>query len=648
MPTTDELRFDSRARMEARAKVKGLPESHLVELIQVQREESRTSNERQRKGWEEDWRLYQSEVDFSDKEDWQSQVWIPMPFSATEQATAIIQRSLLDSSEFFGIDGVEERDKALAEHIWKPLIGLQFNKAGFVHKFADAVKVSYATGISLYLKFRWRSVPYPILAGMEMDPTTGSLVPVFQTKRRGGLTIECVPPWQVYRDPKSRPREQWSGSYLIHEEYIDRAFLTAGQEAGYYRNAENVKEGSAGSTGHTDTGPDVEAKRRQQEWHPHKFRKPILASEWYGDILNEHGDIVYPDAVMTAAGGQLIYGPADNPLWAVDHKSGRRKWPMIAFSPLSHALRFEGFGILKAVAPIAVLFSNLFNLFADGLNWAVNPATEVDIDILDDWDDLEDFPGKLWAKRGQGKALQTADRGRMDSSTVLAAMQFIQQLWQNESFVTSFVAGLPGTRSNITKGEVQIKTQQSMGIFEGMGRNVEAGGTAAVELAFDFLSQYGVNSPDAEILQVLGPKAAPFVRLLAMMDPIQRMQELSGNFNYTFTGVSAALMKADMLGRLMQFAQVAAQELYAGRTNPSEILTAIADTMGLRDRITVSEEQMVPVSQVQKAMAQMEKAGMIRAIPGGTASSPRALPNRAPTMRELAPTSGELAATGTE
>jgi len=581
-----------------------------------------------REQWSESWRYYQSEVDYSDKEEWQSAVWIPMPWSSVEHAGAKLQVALSDSPDYFKIDGVDPRDKLLAQRVWNPLIKFAFDKASFTAKFIDAIKLSLATGISLYLKFRYPSLPSPILDNLQLDPETGMVSPVYRMQRQSALTVETVEPWKVYRDAKSKPREQWSGSFIIHEDYVDRAVLRSGGEAGIYKNLEIVLGGAGVSGGEqAGQGHTSEATRRQMSWAPHQFRKPTLVSEWYGDIVDENGDMVYPDALMIVANSQtLIYGPADNPLWAVDPKTFRRKWPLVAFSALGHPLRFEGWGILQAVTPLAVLFSNLFNLFADGLNWKVNQPTELNTTLLDEDDDNEHYPGKLWRKLGEGQLLTPADIGQMDASAVLASLQFMQQLWENNSFVTHFVSGQPGTRSQITKGEVQIKTAQSLGIFEAMGKNIEAGGMAALELSYDLLSQYTTNWTDPALAGLVGQE---YAGLLSMMDPVARMRELNGQFNYVFTGITAALQKAELLGRLLQASALAAQGPYLGYTNPSEVLAAIFDSLGVRDKITVTEEPAIPISKISQMLGGVPMGGNGRQV-------------KEPTMKQLEPTANEL------
>jgi hypothetical protein len=631
-----DARFDPRARQEALATVRAMPDQHMVEVMTVQQQESMRATSNLRRGWEEDWRLYQNDIAWNDKEEWQSTVWIPMPWQAVEQATAIIQRSMLDSPDFFGLDGWTPREKTLATKVWGPALKQALHKTSFIPKFADATKIAFATGIGAYFKIRYSGFAAPTLAGMTMDPVTGEPSPIYEPQLQRYLNLELVPPWQVYRDHRSRAREPWSGSFILQEEFVDQAWL--GARRGRLENLDQVREGTSRTAGGRFDSPEQQERRRGQTAERHRFRKEYRVREWYGDVLDENGEVVFPDAMAMDINETLVIRPQETPLWAVDTQSGRRKWPLVAFSAISHPMRFEGFSILRAVTPLAVLLSNLFNLYTDGLNWAVNPATEVDLSVLEDWSDLEHYPGKLWRKNGSAQALRPAQIGSMDSATVLHALQYIDQQFQNNSFVTAFVTGQPGTRSNITKGEVEIKTQQSMGVFDAIARNLEAGGAALVEVIFDTLHQHLSGfSAQPNLVALLGEEQA---RWLDQLHPIERMQALGGNFQFHFTGVSTALQKSQLLGRLMQASTIAANDPYRGYTNPQEVLQALVDVLGVRDRIHVSDRPMVPVHEIPMLLQSGQLDAMLAGQGGeGPALGPTPRP---PSMRDLAPTRGEV------
>ncbi len=606
MPTLDELQNDPQARQEGMTKAAGLDKMHLLELQRVQKNEAEKATAELRKRWRQWWRMWQNEVTFQGKEEWQTKLWVPKIFTAVEQATALIQRSILDSDSPFGVDGHNDRERMLATLLWNPILKLFLTKADLAYKFSDACKVGFITGVAGYLKIRPVSVNVPKLMSAQPDPATGRIIPSFTRQPKSFINIDYVAPWNIFRDPDSRARQNWSGSYIYHSEWKDRAALQQMAQVWDATALANVlssnQPNKLTSDGMTDTQRD-EAQRKQYEYERHKFRKSYLVNEGWLDILDENGDVVLPDALMVTSGNEVLYGPVDNPIWATDMNTGRRKTPFVAGTPVVHPARFEGRGIAEQDAQLSQLYSNIFMLWADGLNWVINPPTEVYQDALVDWEDLEHYPGKLWVKHSESPALTPAKMGTMETSAIMASLEYIDKIRQNSNFVTDFAVGLPGSRSDITKGEVQIKTSQSLAIFESMGRNLEGLGADIIGLTYDLLLQYFSDYNQPEIMNLVGPEAA----MVLSAAPIeQRVAMLQGDFQFKFSGVTQSFMKSEQLAKVMQFATLAATPSYMGLVNPANILQVIGDLLGITDRI-----------QIATAPPQMPGGPMAPAGPGG-------------------------------
>jgi len=583
VPHADEQRNDPRAAAEGHAAAIKLDESHLVELVKYQKRASEEASMRMRRQWQYWWDLWENKVDFSDKEDWQAKLWVPKVFSAVEQGTSLIQRALLDSPDSFGMEGTDEMDRQLAG-IWRPLIRLMLDRAKFPYKFADAAKIGFITGVAGYMKFRWVTTQVPMLSSLGFSQ--GAPEPVFTNAEHSFLAIDMVMPWNIRRDPESKPRENFSGSYLYHSEWKTRAALQSMAQAGW--NAETIDLLMSSKTpAASDTLTTIQLEEKSKFYESgkaHKFRVPYLVDEGWLDVLDENGDVIYPNALMVHCHDKIVFGPHPNPLWQTDLSTGRRKWPFLAASPIVHPFRFEGRGIVEQDAALATLFSNVFMLWADSLNWSVNKPTEVNQDALVDWEDLEHIPGKLWVKHGHEKALIPADVGGVDTNEVLASLNYIDQNRQNVNFITDFAVGLPGARSEITKGETQIKTAQSMAIFETMGKNLEQLGREAAEMAYGFGLQFIDQSSTPNFERLIGPARGG---ILAQMTPQERLEALQGQFDFKFTGISQALIKSDQLQKLMQFSTLATSPMFAGAVRPDQLLSVIADLLGVTDRIDI-------------------------------------------------------------
>src|SRR5688572_21174733 len=116
-PHVDEQLHDPAALAEGRTAAQRLKPGHLAILRTAQKMESEKSEARWRANASRWWDLWSGEVTYPDKEDWQSQVWVNKPFAAAEQASAVISRSLLDSPDFFGVDGTDDEDALRAAHV---------------------------------------------------------------------------------------------------------------------------------------------------------------------------------------------------------------------------------------------------------------------------------------------------------------------------------------------------------------------------------------------------------------------------------------------------------------------------------------------------------------------------------------------------
>src|SRR5574341_802764 len=138
-PHVEEQLHDPRALAEGREAVQRLPAGHLSELCKAQKQEAEAATKRLREQWAEWWDLWQNEVSYPDKEDWQSAIWIGTSFAAVEQAAAVVERSLLDSPQFFGVSGNDEPDAMMAALAVRPRLRLYLDQAAFVPRFANAV-----------------------------------------------------------------------------------------------------------------------------------------------------------------------------------------------------------------------------------------------------------------------------------------------------------------------------------------------------------------------------------------------------------------------------------------------------------------------------------------------------------------------------
>ena len=142
--------------------------------------------------------------------------------------------------------------------------------------------------------------------------------------------------------------------------------------------------------------------------------------------------------------------------------------------------------------------------------------------------------------------------------------------------------------SDVTKGEVQIKTAQSLAIFDRMGRLIEGAGKDMCDLVYDMLVQYTDRTTVPVIGSLLDEK---MVWALANARPETRFSLMRADLQLKFTGISQALQRSEQLRRLMQISVIAGGPLFAGRLqNPSQMLRTMIDLLGYSSTIQVADQ----------------------------------------------------------
>lgn len=576
-------------RLEAATALADEDPDHLVDYCEACIEESKKATAEIRQLWDECWKAYQNKMDYSEKEDWQSKVVLNKPFVAVKQAVAVIRRAMM-TSDFFSTDGVGWEDKGIAEVVKRTLsFWLDPQRADFPVKFTDATEMGFVTGQSM------------------------EIVPTWQDEA-GGLKINLIEPWKIFRDPDANPRDPWSGLYWIHQEWVDKWVLEEGERNGIFQNTENLKEDS-------DNRADAEQvqRRRDQYWSRSKYRKSVLVSEFWGTLLDKQGKLLLPSTTYTVAGGELIRRPRDIPF-------AKMRWPGVSYSPLSHLLRFEGRGIIEGVLTLWWMINNMWSLHIDNMNWVINKVREIDSSLLKYPGDLDIYPGKVFEKKpGTGGVPAITEIGVSSQTTdVLANLQYMNQEYDNATFVNQFVAGLPGTRSNITKGEVEIKTQQSLGVFDSIGADIESGGVKALWSVLETIALNWTKNSKPNIMEVLSgfPEAVVFSEM-----PIELRREFLRNLpDVKLTGISAKLKEAEMLQALFAMMSKAENPKWGIYVKPYKLFKRIIDIIGFKDADFVLTEE--------EAAFTEEYVLSMGGLPGPPAAGPKA-PFPAPNIPDV-------------
>lgn len=570
----------------------GVDNDVLVDYTKTCLTQSKDGFKDRRKRWDQLWQAHECEIpEYSDKEPWQSKMVTNRPLVTEWQATGLVRRAVVDKQNFFDVEpkaknDAIDKDKAT---FWLELLKhyCRTDNANMSVLFPDAAAMGFAVGTSMAMKPIWHA-----------------------PEQR--LDIEMIEPWNIHRDPDSRPRKPQSGLFCIHETYLDFHELRQGEQDGYYINIDKVKAGPEKSDSDERR---KDARRRGQREEAHKFRHPVHVFDCYGDVLDENGEMVLPNARWTLANDVVIREAKPLRIAGV-------RWPIHQFAPLPSVLSFHGYGLYEGVLKMWRFQCNLLNLFLDNENWRINRIMEYDPSKLLNEEDAEIYPGALKkVKPGMNGAYLPIDMpSHMMDFQVLFDLSIKE--WEEGSMVTEMIKGDIGQR-RITAKEVEIKTQQSLGVFDTIGRNVEWGGIQAFTLIKAVLASQMDSFDIPEVAGVLHDNRT-FALLQAPMMPQQREEILNLSANIKIEGVSILFEKAELISRVKALAQLTDNPRFAPYGKDLDIIARIASLMDEGALIKTVEE--MKVEQQQQVQAQQaltsarETAGVdqLRITPGAS------------------------------
>lgn len=566
-----------------------IPDGHYVDYVDECIKESYEASKKRRDKDNILWKAHETELDsMADKEDWQSQIVLNKPFTTTIQAKSLVRRGLMERPEYFNLDPTDKENPLyLAKtKFWeKALKYWTGTREAYVpHVFADAAEMGFAVGQSMSIKILWK----PDQNG------------VFR------LYLVPVEPWKTYPDPDRQPRMSWSGLYNIHEEWVDYYQLKEMELLGHYQNIDQVKMGrsSKSGDGYGYEDKEEERKKKGQEHARNRYRKAVLIREFWGTILDENGDVLMPNASYTVCNGVIIRPPRPNPF-------SRLKWPWVDFSPIPHLLNFHGYGIYETVLSVWQFQNALMNLYIDNENWRINNMYEMAPDKLEDPSDDEIYPGKIIRKKAgvDGPALTPVSKAQSNLQDVQFMWSMATNLWENGSFITELLKGEQGERKKITATEIQLKLQQSIGVFDSIGKDVERGGTELMWGIKEVLTTFWDDLDRVGMKDIFGQD--PFYQQLmmsGMLSPQARMETMNLDCEVKISGVSKLFDRANIIEKLKSLAMFSASPQYGPYAKHAKIIRRFAEELNQSDLVKSEEE-------IQKEnMMKSRQAGVQNAI----------------------------------
>lgn len=549
-------------------------------------EESEKASREIRYLWDECYKAYRAKIDYSEKLDWQAKMTTGDMNSMVKQAVAVIRKALRQP-DWYSIEGQGNEDKEIAQFLRDSFdFWLDDQHARFSRVFSRANELGFAIGQSHEIIPRW--------------------IPGF------GLSYTLVPPWQIGRDPDAETGDSQSGNYWQHVEWIDLwRIKQLGKNKNYIRLDEVTTDESAWGT----ESQEKRARRKGQYYQRNSFRHASRVVEQWGLLLDRKGEVLLDNAHFTIAGDVLIRGPEKNPFVTL-------RWPGVSFSPLPDLFVFEGHGIIETSLLLWLNTCNLMSLHMDDLSWRVNKLREVNRFELEDPSDTDFFPGKTVFKSPTapaGKKVVQEVYTSPSTNETLATLQHWDQRRENSGFVNQFVAGQRGTRTQITKGEVDIKTSQSMTIFDSIGEEVEDGAISLLKATREVLLLNWSEYSNPNVSRVM--QSNPFAKRYMAMSSEDRKELLRANCDIKIQGISAQIKNSELIPRLQWLMQKAESNTYAKYFKPYRLLKKGVNALGFYEAdFIATDSEASAVDKYWDTIAQIEeqmKSGVSNGGNGG-------------------------------
>lgn len=580
----------------------GVPDGHLIKYQEACIEESFKASEDRRMKDQALWRAHESEIqEMQDKEDWQSRIVLNKPFSTCMHAKSLVKRGLLDKPNYFGFQEVDKNNqiKGLLSEFWQKNLKywLDTDDAYLPNIAGDSAEMGFAIGQSMVTKVGW-----------ETDENGVSK-----------LTLRNFPYWNTYPDPDREPRKPWSGLYNIHEEWVDYFELRDKELQGIYQNVQQVRIGRSGRDGSGPRIRDMEeesgGKRKRKTQQRNPYRNAVLVQEFWGTLLDENGEVVMRNCRYTTANGVVIRAVRQNPY-------RRLRWPWADFSPLPHPINDHGYGLYESSMSIWKFENNLLNLYVDNENWRINNMYEVELSKLADPNDLEAYPLKFWLKKrgAEGPAITPVLKGESNMGDVQFMTQLAQRHWENGTFLSEISKGeLAESGQKRTATEASLALQQSMGVFDSVGRDVERGVEQIIWAAKEVLITYHdvFDRPGFQDLFADDPVWQTLMEAGAL-HPEERMEALDLDSQVRVRGVSRLFKQNDVIQKIKElvgFTQVFPQSLQY--VKDYETTRRFAEELN-QDELVLDEQELMEKQQRDQAMAIQNAVGSALAAADGS------------------------------
>lgn len=508
--------------------------------------------------WDNCWRLYNNQYDWSTKAWWQHRAPIPKVRASVDRAVALFRKTLLKMNPWYGIQAESKLGRTKGRYTML-LTDYWFDQANIQDEMMQGFKTGLVTSVAA-LKVWWMRVK-------DFKPTVyteSKEVPTYEYGLQTGTTLQEEKKARL--DPYFKgklgvmavnPRNLWvvpgtNGKGIIERSQASLQEIEALADYGVYDKAA-VKRLRDQICGPTETALDTSRQTVEGLAQANQYLRLVDLYHYWGDIYTPQGVLVKCDATFTLANKDImIRAPHDNPFYHKDH-------PYIIGTPYSIPFSTYNRGMVEDVAEIAEAITEMANLIADGALYDAMKAFAIDIDQLDDPNEARQgvYPGKTFLRKSGSAAapneqlVQTVDVGKVPAEA-MNMIQLFEKYMQEGSYVNEWVSG-QGNQQGRTLGEVNIKTAAALEGLDESARNLEI---TVIEPTLDKVARTIYQFQENYTLPRLVENYPDLSAILQGLTPAERYSTMVGDYNFKVRGMSIMIDRQQKIGELKEILQL--------------------------------------------------------------------------------------------
>ena len=509
--------------------------------------------------WDECYRLYNNEYNWSNKAWWQHKTPIPKVRASVDRAVALFRKTLLRMYPFYGVQAESKLGRTKGRYTMM-LVDYWYDQISIVDELVKAFKIGLITsvsGVKIWYERTKEFRPEPQIEEYEEPTTEFGVVTGTQKKFRtkvemkpfykGRLAIVALNPKNIWIIPGTR------GRCVIERDEVTLSDLEALAEEGVY-DKEAIKKLResicSGETISEDTNPDQTEEARPTS---NQYLRKVDLWHYWGDIWDNQGNLLKCEHSFTLADKKwLIRKPRPNPFY---HKEP----PYIIGTPYTVPFSTYNRGMVEDVAELAKSITEMANLVADGALYDAMKAFAIDTAQMDDPSEARQglYPGKTFLYNSalspspNSKLVQTVDVGKVPAEA-MNMIGLFEKYMQEGSYVNEWVGGFGG-KGDRTLGEVNIKTQSALEGLDEAARNIEV---TLIEPAVSMSAKVIYQFQQNFMMPRLVDNYPQLSVLLQNMTSAERYSTMIGDFTFKVRGLSIMIDRGQRIGELKELLQL--------------------------------------------------------------------------------------------